>query len=90
MYPQTMYLSSNGNYLMNILGENILEKRTSNGSVYYRLIILETEAFERVCKEVTTIKVCSVWNNENECLKWIHVDVCTKCELVSTGFSNIS
>jgi hypothetical protein len=57
---------------------------------YYQVKGMESEAYGKVCAEVTSYKVCVSWDGAQKCELWGDVDVCSKLTLVPKGFSNIS
>lgn len=85
-----LYLSSNKQYLTSGDGANLYSRIDDNGKVYYRIIGIESEAFEKLCKNIVTVSVCTTPNTARKDEQWEDVDICTGWDLVQKGFSNIS
>lgn len=85
-----LFLSKGEKYLLDEQDNVIAIKAINKDLIYYKMIGVESEAYEKVCKEIRLRKVCVLWNDVRECLLWDDVDVCIESELIPRGFSNIS
>ena len=85
-----LYLSKDKIYLTDERGSNVSIRVKEGGNVYYKIIAIESEAVEKVCMGTERTRVCTLWNEDHECLVFGEVDMCTKWKLVPKGYSNIS
>jgi hypothetical protein len=91
MHIPTFYLSEDKVYLMDIQGQNIYSMVQENEYIFYGQIEIESEAYERKCIAIRSIKVCNLWDKAtHDCLSFAYVNVCTQWELLPKGYSNIS
>ncbi|QEH39586.1 hypothetical protein [Chitinophaga sp. XS-30] len=87
---QVLYLSKDKKYLVDD-EDNVISVLVKTADVvYYSTIGIESEAYEKVCTETRTRKVCAIWNDLHECLLTEDVTVCSGFELIPRGYSNIS
>lgn len=90
MFPKSVYLSKDKMFLMDDEDRPILARKKEKGILFYQPIGIESEAFEKICRETSPLRVCTSWNDAHECRIWDEVEVCTRWDLVSKGYSNIS
>lgn len=82
-----LYLSSNRQYLTNDQGANLYSKIEVDGKVYYRIIGLESEAFEKVCNNMIAVSVCTTPRIDRKDEQWEEVNICTGWNLVQKDLS---
>ena len=85
-----LFLSKDKKHLLDQQDNLVAEVMGTKGHTYYRMIGVESEAYEKICTEIKPRSICIVWNEAHECLLRQDVDICTQYELVTKGFSNIS
>lgn len=85
MPDQTLYLSSDKKFLTDKRRCNIYSLISDNDSSYYRIIGLESEAFEKVCTKIIPVKVCTSSSSAGVCKQWEEVDICIGWQLVQKG-----
>lgn len=90
MHEPLFYLSKDRGYLTDEKGNTIAVRLETEGKSYYQVIGIESEAYEKVCTEVTSHKVCVSWDGAQKCELWEDVEVCSKLMLLPKGFGNIS
>ena len=90
MHDPVFYLSSDKLFLMDIKGRNIYSMVAEEGRTYYKPITIESEAYEKICTNSTSVKVCSVWGDAYQCLEFENVDICSEWKLLPTGYANVS
>lgn len=90
-HTPVLYLSRNKNYLADEHNNILYTRQLKDGKAYYIPIVIETEAYETVAKEIEPRQVCTSWNKDRSiCERWVEVDICTQSERIPRGFSNIS
>lgn len=87
---EILYLTKDGLYLTDDRGNIIAVRQKAKGKDYFQPISIESEAYEKICIQTISRKVCTLWGKDYSCLAWDEVDVCIKSELAPKGFSNIS
>lgn len=84
------YLSKDKLYLTDKMGKNVYVQVKDKDHIYYKLIGIESEGYEKMCTGNTPISVCILWNEAHECLAFAKVNICTSWALIPKGYSNIS
>lgn len=87
---EVLFLTKDKHYLTDGRGNIIAIKEMENGKDYYRPISIESEAYQKICIQVAPRKICTLWDENYNCLAWGEVDVCTQWALTPKGFSTIS
>lgn len=66
----TLYLSENKQYLADVDGQIICQRKQINDTVFCVAVDVELESFNKECVAFKTQKACSLWKADGCCMIW--------------------